>query len=103
LTTNKAFWPNTFNGDSTITAVLDSLLHHGHTVVIEGSSFRMNDRAESCRNTSLPHLKTLPDHLIIKPEIRSWIEHRLATGHVVVGLCRITTTHAPSPNDAKFL
>jgi len=50
LTTNKAFkqWPTIFNGDSTITsAVLDRLLHHGHTVVLEGSSYRMKDRAES--------------------------------------------------------
>jgi DNA replication protein DnaC len=50
LTTNKAFkqWPSIFNGDSTITAaVLDRLLHHGHTVVIEGTSYRMKDRAES--------------------------------------------------------
>jgi len=50
LTTNKAFkqWPSIFNGDSTITsAVLDRLLHHGRTIVIEGSSFRMKDRIES--------------------------------------------------------
>ena len=50
LTTNKAFkqWPAIFNGDSTITsAVLDRLLHHGHTVVLEGSSYRMKDRVES--------------------------------------------------------
>jgi len=47
LTTNKAYknWPSIFNGDSTITsAVLDRLLHHGETVLIEGSSFRMKDR-----------------------------------------------------------
>ncbi len=37
-----------FNGDSTITsAVLDRLLHHGETVLIEGSSFRMKDRIET--------------------------------------------------------
>jgi DNA replication protein DnaC len=50
LTTNKAFkqWPSIFNGDSTITsAVLDRLLHHGHTVVLEGASYRMKDRVES--------------------------------------------------------
>jgi len=50
LTTNKAFkqWPAIFNGDATITAaVLDRLLHHGHTVVLEGSSYRMKDRAEN--------------------------------------------------------
>lgn len=50
LTTNKAFkqWPTIFNGDATITsAVLDRLLHHAETVIIEGSSFRMKDRIES--------------------------------------------------------
>jgi DNA replication protein DnaC len=49
LTTNKAFkqWPSIFNGDSTITsAVLDRLLHHAETVLIEGNSFRMKDRIE---------------------------------------------------------
>ena len=49
LTTNKAYkqWSSIFNGDSTITsAVLDRLLHHGETIVIEGSSFRMKDRIE---------------------------------------------------------
>ena len=49
LTTNKAYkqWPSIFNGDSTITsAVLDRLIHHGETVIIEGSSFRMKDRIE---------------------------------------------------------
>ncbi|MDQ3623936.1 MAG: IS21-like element helper ATPase IstB [Verrucomicrobiota bacterium] len=50
LTTNKAFkqWPSIFNGDSTITAaVLDRLLHHAETVLIEGTSFRMKDRLET--------------------------------------------------------
>ena len=49
LTTNKAFkqWPAIFNHDSTITsAVLDRLLHHAETIVIEGSSFRMKDQLE---------------------------------------------------------
>lgn len=49
LTTNKAFkqWPSIFNNDSTITsAVLDRLLHHAQTIVIEGSSFRMKDQLE---------------------------------------------------------
>ena len=44
LTTNKAFkdWPTIFAGDSTLTsAVLDRLLHHCETVVIQASSYRM--------------------------------------------------------------
>lgn len=47
LTTNKPFkqWPSIFNNDSTIaSAVLDRLLHHAETIVIEGSSYRMKDR-----------------------------------------------------------
>jgi DNA replication protein DnaC len=50
VTSNKAFkqWPSIFNGDSTITsAVLDRLLHHAETVVIEGSSYRMKDKIET--------------------------------------------------------
>jgi DNA replication protein DnaC len=47
LTTNKPFkqWPSIFNNDSTIAAaVLDRLLHHAETVVIEAQSFRMKDQ-----------------------------------------------------------
>jgi DNA replication protein DnaC len=50
LTTNKPFkqWPSIFNNDSTITAaVLDRLLHHAETVIIEGTSFRMKDQVQS--------------------------------------------------------
>jgi DNA replication protein DnaC len=49
LTTNQPFksWPKIFNDDSTLTsAVLDRLLHHAETVVIEGKSFRMKDQIE---------------------------------------------------------
>ena len=48
LTTNKTFkqWPGIFNNDSTLaSAVLDRLLHHAETVVIEGPSYRMQERA----------------------------------------------------------
>lgn len=49
LTTNQPFkaWPKVFNDDSTLTsAVLDRLLHHATTVVIEGKSYRMKDQIE---------------------------------------------------------
>jgi DNA replication protein DnaC len=49
LTTNKPFkqWAAIFNNDSTIaSAVLDRLLHHAETVVIEGTSYRMKDQIE---------------------------------------------------------
>jgi DNA replication protein DnaC len=36
-----------FNNDSTLTAaILDRLLHHAETVVIEGKSFRMRGQIE---------------------------------------------------------
>ena len=47
LTTNKPFkqWATIFNNDSTLaSAVLDRLLHHAETIVIEGSSYRMQER-----------------------------------------------------------
>lgn len=50
LTTNKPFkkWPEIFSNDSTLTsAVLDRLLHHADSVLIEGKSYRMKDRIES--------------------------------------------------------
>lgn len=49
LTTNRAYkdWPEIFNHDATLaSAILDRLLHHADTVVIEGNSFRMKDRLE---------------------------------------------------------
>ena len=49
LTTNKVFkhWPSIFNNDATLTsAILDRVLHHAETVVIEGKSYRMKDRIE---------------------------------------------------------
>lgn len=50
ISTNRAFkqWPEIFNNDATLTsAMLDRLLHHAETVVIEGKSFRMKDMIES--------------------------------------------------------
>ena len=50
ITSNRAFknWPEIFNNDATLTsAILDRLLHHADTVVIEGKSYRMKDRIES--------------------------------------------------------
>lgn len=49
LTTNKPFkkWPDIFNNDATLTsAVLDRLLHHAESVMIEGKSYRMKDQIE---------------------------------------------------------
>lgn len=55
LTTNKAYkqWPSIFNNDSTITsAVLDRLLHHAETIVIEGGSYRMKDQTPAAPATA---------------------------------------------------
>jgi len=49
LTTNKAYknWPSMFNNDSTLTsAILDRILHHAETIIIEGKSYRMKDRID---------------------------------------------------------
>lgn len=50
ITSNRVFkhWAEIFNNDATLTsALLDRLLHHAETVVIEGQSYRMKDRIES--------------------------------------------------------
>jgi DNA replication protein DnaC len=50
LTTNQPFkaWPKVFNSDATLaSAVLDRLLHHAETIVIEGKSYRMKDQIEA--------------------------------------------------------
>jgi len=49
LTTNKAYkhWPSIFNNDSTLTsAILDRVLHHAETIILEGKSYRMKDRID---------------------------------------------------------
>jgi DNA replication protein DnaC len=41
-------WPKIFNNDSTLTsAILDRLLHHAETVLVEGKSYRMKDQIET--------------------------------------------------------
>ncbi len=50
LTSNRPYkqWPKTFNNDATLTsALLDRLLHHAETVIIEGDSYRMKDQVEA--------------------------------------------------------
>jgi len=47
ITTNKAFkhWPAIFNNDAVLTsAVLDRVLHHAETLLIEGPSYRMKEK-----------------------------------------------------------
>lgn len=40
-------WPEILNNDSTLTsALLDRLLHHAETVIIEGKSYRMKEQIE---------------------------------------------------------
>jgi DNA replication protein DnaC len=49
ITTNRVYkhWVQIFNNDSTLTsAILDRVMHHVDTVVIEGKSFRMKDAVE---------------------------------------------------------
>jgi DNA replication protein DnaC len=50
ITSNRVFKnrPEIFNNDSTlISALLDRLLHHAETVLIEGNSYRMKDTIKS--------------------------------------------------------
>src|SRR5271155_4490532 len=49
ITTNRAYkhWSQIFNNDSTLTsAILDRVLHHADTVIIEGKIFRMKDEID---------------------------------------------------------
>ena len=49
VTTNRPYkhWPQIFNNDATLaSALLDPLLHHAETVLIEGSGYRMKDQIE---------------------------------------------------------
>ena len=49
ITTDRAYkhWSQILNNDSTLTsAILDRVLHHADTVIIEGKSFRMKDEID---------------------------------------------------------
>lgn len=49
ITSNRAFknWPEIFNNDSILTsAILDRLLHHAETILVEGKSYRMKDQID---------------------------------------------------------
>lgn len=49
VTTNEVYkkWAKIFNNDATLTsAVLDRVVHHAETIIIEGKSYRMKDRIE---------------------------------------------------------
>lgn len=49
ITSNRVYkhWPEIFNNDTTLTsALLDRLLHHAETILIEGKSYRMKDQIE---------------------------------------------------------
>jgi DNA replication protein DnaC len=50
ITTKRAFkhWPEIFNNNSTLTsALIDRLLHHGESIVINGRSYRMRDQSDT--------------------------------------------------------
>lgn len=52
VTSNRAFknWAEIFNNDSVLTsALLDRLLHHAETVLIEGQSYRMKDQVANLK------------------------------------------------------
>jgi DNA replication protein DnaC len=49
ITSNRAYkdWPEIFNNDSTLTsAILDRLLHHAETILIQGKSYRMKEQID---------------------------------------------------------
>jgi DNA replication protein DnaC len=49
ITSNRAYkdWPGIFNNDSTLTsAILDRLLHHAETILIQGKSYRMKEQID---------------------------------------------------------
>jgi DNA replication protein DnaC len=49
INTNRTYkhWAQIFNNDSTLTsALLDRIMHHVDTIIIEGKSFRMKDEVE---------------------------------------------------------
>ena len=50
ITSTRSFkqWPEIFNNDSTLpSALLDRLLHHAESIVIEGRSYRMRDQIDA--------------------------------------------------------
>jgi DNA replication protein DnaC len=66
ITSNRAFkdWPEIFNNDGMLTsAILDRLLLHAETILIQGKSFRMKEQIakyEGCVKSCRAHLKWVP-------------------------------------------
>jgi DNA replication protein DnaC len=49
MSTNRAYkhWPEIFNNDNTLTsALLDRVLHHAETCIVEGNSYSYSYRAK---------------------------------------------------------
>lgn len=48
ITTNQTFskWGEVFSDNTIATAILDRLIHHGHVIAINGSSYRIKDNLE---------------------------------------------------------
>jgi hypothetical protein len=101
ITSNRTFkdWPKIFNHDSTLTAaILDRLLHHTETVIIEGKSVRMKDQIEGepSLHTASPEAhrpcRRRPAHPcashIFKPPIFLHF-HAVANRGETVGLVRV--------------
>jgi DNA replication protein DnaC len=49
ITTNQAVthWGTVFGDDVTASALLDRLLHHSHTVMIQGDSYRLKQKRKA--------------------------------------------------------
>lgn len=50
ITSNRPYkkWPEIFNNDATLTsALLDRLLHHAETILIDGTRYRMKERVDT--------------------------------------------------------
>jgi DNA replication protein DnaC len=54
ITSNRAFeeWAEVFNNDLLASAALDRLMHHAHTLVIRGDSYRQRNRRKEAATLS---------------------------------------------------
>jgi hypothetical protein len=89
---------------SLTSAILDRILHHADTVVIEGKSFRMKDEIDSCRTGDCSDMVPIGgpagtfDWLVSAfKSHRAWEEIDRKTQHLYERRCRRRIRHTGTP------
>jgi hypothetical protein len=98
ITTNRVYkhWSQIFNNDSTLTsAILDRVLHHADTVIIEGKSFRMKDEIDG-------QDPMMPERAVRLPEYAVTDEAAAYIADALMDLAQIRRHHQSIAHDQQL-